>query len=60
LPEPAHPTWNQLINGSMDVQWVEIQGVVTTMSSNQISLLMPEGILQVWFEAQNQPQVSAH
>ena len=54
LPEPAHPTWNQLINGSMDVQWVEIQGVVTTVSSNQISLLMPEGILQVWFEAQNQ------
>ena len=54
LPEPAHPTWNQLINGSMDVQWVEIQGVVTAVSSNQISLLMPEGTLQVWFEAQNQ------
>lgn len=25
LPDPAHPTWNQLINGSMDVQWVEMQ-----------------------------------
>ena len=26
LPEPAHPDWNQLINGSMDVQWVELHG----------------------------------
>ena len=54
LPSPAHPTLNQLINGSMDIQYVEIQGMVTAVSSNQISLLMPEGILQVWFEAQNQ------
>jgi len=51
---PVHPTWRQLCNGSMDIQWVEIQGVVTSVSSNQISLLMPEGSLHVWFEAQNQ------
>src|SRR6185437_8552626 len=23
MPEPAHPTWDQLVNGSMDVQWAE-------------------------------------
>ncbi|MGH8023273.1 MAG: hypothetical protein ACRED1_06815, partial [Limisphaerales bacterium] len=23
MPEPAHPAWNELVNGSMDVQWVE-------------------------------------
>ena len=26
MPQPVHPTWNQLINGSMDIQWVELQG----------------------------------
>jgi signal transduction histidine kinase len=43
LPEPAHFTWNQLMNGSMDVQWGELQGVVTGVESNRISLLLPEG-----------------
>jgi signal transduction histidine kinase len=43
LPEPAHLTWNQLMNGSMDVQWVELEGVVTGVQSNRLSLLLPEG-----------------
>ena len=43
LPEPAHPSWNQLVNGSMDVQWVELQGLVTGVQSNSLSLLLPEG-----------------
>ena len=47
LPEAAHVTWNQLMNGSMDVQWTELQGVVTGVESNQLSLLLPEGRQQV-------------
>lgn len=43
LPEPARPAWSQLVNGSMDVQWVELQGVVTSVSGNLVSLLLPEG-----------------
>jgi signal transduction histidine kinase len=43
LPEPIRPAWNQLINGSLDVQWVEIHGVVTDVVSNQMTLLLPEG-----------------
>jgi signal transduction histidine kinase len=43
LPEPAHFTWNQLMNGSMDVQWGELQGLVTGVESNRLSLLLPEG-----------------
>ena len=50
LPEPAHPSWNQLINGSMDVQWVEFQGLVTDVQSNSLTLLFPEGILNVQME----------
>lgn len=43
LPQPAHPSWNQLANGSMDVQWVELLGVATSIESNRLSLLLPEG-----------------
>jgi signal transduction histidine kinase len=51
MPLPAHPTWKELINGSMDVQWVELQGLVTAVQSNSLSLLLPEGELHV--ETQN-------
>jgi len=47
LPEPAHPSWNQLINGSMDVQWVEFQSLVTGVRSNTLTMLLPEGSLNV-------------
>jgi len=43
LPDPVHFTWNQLMNGSMDVQWGEVQGLVTGVESNTLSLLLPEG-----------------
>lgn len=46
-PEPARPAWNELINGSMDVQWVEFQGLVTDVQSNQLSLLISGGELDV-------------
>ena len=45
MPEPARPAWSELGNGSMDVQRVEFQGLVTGVQSNRISLLLPEGRL---------------
>ena len=60
LPEPVRPTWNQLINGSLDVQWVEIQGVITAVSSNQITLLLPEGNLQVSIDRQNETMLKSY
>ena len=47
LPEPARPTWSQLAIGSMDVQWVELQGLVTGVHSNTLSLVTAEGRLEV-------------
>ena len=46
LPEPAHPSWNQLINGSMDVQWVEFQGLVTGHSKQLVDHSFTRGQLQ--------------
>jgi signal transduction histidine kinase len=50
MPEPVRPTWNELINGSMDVQWVEFQGLVTDVKSNNITLILPEGDLTAQME----------
>jgi signal transduction histidine kinase len=47
LPEPLHPTWDQLINGSLDTRYVEIQGVVTAVDADGMALLTRAGILKV-------------
>jgi signal transduction histidine kinase len=43
MPEPIHPTRDQLMNGSLDAQYVEIRGIVTALSNSQITLLTPDG-----------------
>lgn len=47
LPAPVKPTWTELLNGSRDVQWAELKGVVTDIHSNSLALLLPEGRLEV-------------
>ena len=47
LPEPVHPTWDQLMNGSMDTQYAEVQGIVTRISTNALTLLTHGGKIQV-------------
>jgi signal transduction histidine kinase len=59
VPEPARPTWNELVNGSRDVQWAELVGLVTAVRSNTVTLLLPEGRLDVrldgFFESDLKP-----
>ena len=43
LPEPIHPTWDQLMNGSLDAQYVEIQAILSSVQSNGVILLTPDG-----------------
>jgi signal transduction histidine kinase len=50
LPSPVNPTWPELLNGSRDVQWAELKGLVTDVHSNTISLYLPEGSLDVELE----------
>ncbi len=58
LPIPARPTWNELINGSMDVQWVEFQGLVTAVRTNQLTLLLPEGHLDVQLDGYHESELN--
>jgi len=54
MPEPMQPTWDQLMNGSLDDQWVEIRGIVEQSVSrpagypsgwSKITLRTPGGVL---------------
>jgi signal transduction histidine kinase len=48
LPQPIRPTWDQLINGSLDTQYVEMQGIVTSVRADGLTLLTHGGRLQVF------------
>jgi signal transduction histidine kinase/CheY-like chemotaxis protein len=50
LPEPLLPTWAQLMNGSMDSQYVELRGVVSSINREFISLLTRGGRLKIGLE----------
>ena len=43
LPEPLHPTWDQLINGSLDTEYVEVQGIITAVQLDEVTLLTRSG-----------------
>ncbi|HEV7927544.1 MAG TPA: ATP-binding protein [Verrucomicrobiae bacterium] len=43
LPEPIHPTRDQLMNGSLDAQYVEIQGILTSVQDDGVTLLTSDG-----------------
>ena len=64
LPSPVKPTWTELLNGSRDVQWAELNGLVTDIHSNTISLYLPEGRLDVelqgLFESDLKPFLKAN
>ncbi len=59
LPEPTRPTWTELLNGSKDVQWAELQGLVTEVQSNKVALLLPEGRLEVLLDGYYESQLKA-
>jgi signal transduction histidine kinase len=43
LPVPVQPTWDQLINGSFDTQFIEIHGVITAVHPDSVTLLTHAG-----------------
>ena len=47
LPEPVQPTWDQLINGSLDTQYIQMRGLVTETRDDVLFLLTQWGKIQV-------------
>ncbi|WP_338285632.1 sensor histidine kinase [Luteolibacter sp. LG18] len=48
LPEPARPPYDRLWNGSLNAQWVEVEGVVRKVEDGLLTLGLPEGTMGVW------------
>ncbi len=47
LPEPIRPEWDQLMNGSLDAQYIELQGVPTSISPDAMHLLTRYGKIKI-------------
>ena len=47
LPEPIRPTRDQLMNGSLDAQYVELEGILTSLPTNGVVLLTSAGRIKV-------------
>ncbi len=47
LPEPVEPSWDQLINGSLHCNYVELEGVVASVEHDRITLLTRGGRINV-------------
>jgi signal transduction histidine kinase len=47
MPEPLHPTWDQLINGSLDTRYIEVQGVVSMAERDRVILLTRAGKIKI-------------
>ena len=47
LPEPLHPSWDQILNGSLDSQYVELQGIVTEVHDSGVKLLTRVGKIEL-------------
>jgi signal transduction histidine kinase len=47
FPDPVHPAWDQLVNGSLDCQYVELEGVITEVGKDRLTLLVRGGRIRV-------------
>ncbi len=47
FPEPLKPSWDELFNGSMDTQYVEIEGVVSLVEQSDLVLLTRAGKIRI-------------
>jgi signal transduction histidine kinase len=47
LPAVLHPNWNQLVDGSLDTQYIEVKGAVSSAEGNGFSMVTPGGQIRV-------------
>jgi signal transduction histidine kinase len=47
LPSPVRPYWDQLINGSLDTEFVEIEGIITSVHADSVTMLTHGGKINV-------------
>jgi signal transduction histidine kinase len=60
MPEPVQPTWDQLMNGSLDAHYVELRGIATAVESNRVTLLTSGGKIQAQLPETAPEQIQPH
>lgn len=60
LPEPVRPTWDQLMNGSLDAQYVEMQGIVTAVQPHGFTLFTEGGVITVTLRGSGMDEAQLH
>jgi signal transduction histidine kinase len=59
LPDVVHPNWGQLVDGSLDTQYIEVEGIVAAAQGNTVTLLARGGHVNVQlpeFASEDLPQ----
>lgn len=60
LPESVNPEWNQIINGSLDNQFVEMRGVVTDADAHTLTLLTQWGRVRIRVTGEKPPRLTEY
>lgn len=47
LPRPLQPAWEQLVNGSLDVELIELRGILLGAAGQEMTLLLPGGTAKI-------------
>ncbi|MCW1911967.1 histidine kinase [Luteolibacter sp. GHJ8] len=47
MPEAVRPTWEQIASGSLDAEWVELEGVVVSLQATHLILLTRDGQVRI-------------
>jgi signal transduction histidine kinase len=58
MPEPLHRTWDQLMTGKEDSQWIEIIGRVQSLTNQYLSVLTDGGPVEVVVENASTNQIN--
>jgi signal transduction histidine kinase len=59
LPEPLRPSWDQILNGSLDSQYVELEGIVTQVHEAGVKLLTRVGRIEMDFGGKSREEWQA-
>jgi len=60
MPEPVKPEWDQLINGSLDNQYVEFEGVVMGAGQETLTLLTHGGKIKIGTVGEKPPAIEQY
>jgi len=50
FPQPLHATWDQLVNGTLDTEYAELEGVVAATHDQGIELLVKGGKVTLYLD----------